>query len=61
MIAAVYILGTGSVLVSIAPEQTNALYGLMEAISSDAARLNLSADHGFSRGCQFGIGAWHEL
>ena len=42
MIAAIYILGTGSVLVSIAPEQTSALYGLMEAISSDAARLNLS-------------------
>jgi amino acid transporter len=41
MIAAIYILGTGSVLVSIPSEQTNALYGLMEAISSDAARLNL--------------------
>jgi amino acid transporter len=41
MIAGIYILSTASVLVSIAPEQTNALYGLMEAISSDAARLNL--------------------
>src|SRR6202140_4067602 len=41
MIAAIYILGTGSVLVSIPSEQTNALYGLMEAISSAAARLNL--------------------
>jgi len=41
MIAGIYILSTASVLVSIAPEQTSALYGLMEAISSDAARLNL--------------------
>ncbi|HSY06488.1 MAG TPA: APC family permease [Steroidobacteraceae bacterium] len=41
MIAAIYILCTASVLVSISPEDTSALYGLMDAISHDAARLGV--------------------
>jgi glutamate:GABA antiporter len=41
MIAAIYLLCTASVLVSISPADTSALYGLMDAISRDAARLGL--------------------
>ncbi len=42
MTAVIYLLGTGSVLVSLPPEHTNALYGVLEAISDDAKRLGLS-------------------
>jgi len=42
LIAGVYLLSTTSVLVSIPPSQTNALYGVMDAIRSDAARLGLT-------------------
>jgi glutamate:GABA antiporter len=42
MILAIYMLGTLSVLLSIPPEHTNALYGVMDAISSSATRLSLS-------------------
>jgi amino acid transporter len=41
MIAAVYILGTASVLLSLAPEHTSGLYGVMDAVSADALRLGL--------------------
>ncbi len=43
MTAVIYLLGTGSVLISLPPEHTNALYGVLEAISSDAKRLGLSS------------------
>jgi glutamate:GABA antiporter len=42
MILAIYLLGTVSVLLSIPTEHTNALYGVMDAISSSAQRLSLS-------------------
>ena len=41
MIATVYLLGTASVLLAVPAERTTALYGVMEAISSAAARLGL--------------------
>jgi glutamate:GABA antiporter len=41
MIVAIYMLGTVSVLLAIPPERTNALYGVVDAISSSAARLSL--------------------
>jgi glutamate:GABA antiporter len=43
MIALIYLLGTTSVLLSLPPDHTNALYGVLEAISADATRLGLSA------------------
>jgi glutamate:GABA antiporter len=42
MILAIYLLGTVSVLLSIQPQHTNPLYGVMDAISRSAARLSLS-------------------
>lgn len=42
MIATVYLLGTASVLLAVPAERTTALYGVMEAISTAAARLGLS-------------------
>jgi amino acid transporter len=41
LIAAVYLLSTTSVLVSIPPAQTNPLYGVMDAIRADALRLGV--------------------
>ncbi len=41
MIAAMYLLSTASVLVSIPPERSTALYGLMDAIGADAVRLQV--------------------
>jgi amino acid transporter len=41
MIATVYLLGTACVLLTVPAERTSALYGVMEAISSAAARLGL--------------------
>lgn len=42
MIAAVYLLSTGAVLVSVAPEKLSALYGVMEAIRVSAERLGIA-------------------
>jgi len=42
MIVAVYVLGTAAVLVSLPAQHTNALYGVMDAISISAARLGLA-------------------
>jgi len=41
MIAAVYIVGTASVLVSIPPDRASGLYGVIEAIRSAASRVGL--------------------
>jgi glutamate:GABA antiporter len=41
MIVAVYVLGTAAVLLSVPAQQTNTLYGVMDAISISAARLGL--------------------
>ena len=42
IIAAVYLLSTASVIVAVAPENLNALYGVMEAIRLSAERLGLA-------------------
>jgi amino acid transporter len=42
VIAAVYLLSTASVIVAVAPEHLNALYGVMEAIRISAERLGLA-------------------
>jgi glutamate:GABA antiporter len=42
MVLAIYLLSTVSVLLSIPSARTNALYGVMDAISSSAARLSVS-------------------
>jgi amino acid transporter len=42
MIAAVYIVGTASVLISIPPDRASGLYGVIEAIRSAASRIGLS-------------------
>jgi amino acid transporter len=42
IIAAVYLLSTASVIVAVAPENLNALYGVMEAIRISAERLGLA-------------------
>jgi len=41
MIAAIYLLGTASVLLSIPSQHTSPLYGVLDAISASAARLGL--------------------
>jgi glutamate:GABA antiporter len=41
MIVGIYLLGTGSVLLSSPAEHTNALYGVLETIRGDAARLGI--------------------
>jgi glutamate:GABA antiporter len=43
MIAAVYIVGTASVLLAIAPQRASGVYGVMEAIRAAASRLGLAA------------------
>ena len=42
MIAAIYLLGTIGILVSLPQDHTNSLYGVLDAISVDAARLHVS-------------------
>lgn len=42
MIAAIYIIGTGSILLAIPTEHVSGLYGVMEAVRSAASRLGLS-------------------
>jgi glutamate:GABA antiporter len=42
MIAAIYMIGTASVLLAIPPEHASGVYGVMEAIRGAAARLGLS-------------------
>jgi glutamate:GABA antiporter len=42
MIAAIYVIGTASILLAIPAERANGLYGVMEAMRSAASRLGLS-------------------
>lgn len=63
MIAAIYITGTLSVLVILPPAQTNALYGVIEAISSAADHLQVPwlipvAAAFLTLACIGSVGAW---
>lgn len=63
MIAAIYLISTLSILVTLAPDHTSALYGVMQAVSSGAHRLGIAwlipiAAVCVTIACVASVGAW---